>query len=122
MGKNADTLREIQTNALWEQEEGRARRWAEIRDALKLSGGEYLTKLVELPSGGYVAGIAGYPGKGKKLMWTTVLDGRREGSYYPSDELAMLALLSRRQEDDPNLTRHVVRHAARLMNVPRADS
>jgi hypothetical protein len=114
--RNEQTIYDIQTKALWAQEEKRSALRQALTETLRLGAGAHITEIVTLPAGGHVVGVQGVIEPGQ-VLWTTVYGGRTHGSYYPSDELAMIALLARRQDDDPNATRYAVRYAARMLGV-----
>jgi hypothetical protein len=111
-------FREIQTKALWEHEEERMALRAKIAEQLQLGRGEQVGRIISLPSGGHVVEVVGRFGTS---MWTTVYGGQSDHSYYHTDQLAMIALLARQQEDDPNLTRHAVRYVARALDIPHKE-
>lgn len=60
------------------------------------------------------------PGRDQPAVWTTVVGDERGNDYFTTQELAVLHLVARRYDDNPNTNVHAARFAGRVLGVPQA--
>ena len=75
-----------------------------VTDVIKL-GGDYIVEVTE----------------GDSVQWTTVVGGKANSWYFHRQEVAILHLIARRYDDNPNSNGSAAFYAGRVLGIPTAN-
>jgi hypothetical protein len=59
------------------------------------------------------------PGHDQPAVWTTVVGDARGNEYFTTQELAVLHLVARRYDDNPNTSTRAAFYAGRVLGIPQ---